>query len=53
MFWRMSFKAKDSRLSLGKVSGQQALAVRTTEITIHTWDLAQAIDADTAPLVMP
>ncbi|MEU8802297.1 TIGR03086 family metal-binding protein [Spirillospora sp. NPDC048819] len=31
---------------LGKVTGRQALAVRTTDITIHTWDLAQAIGAD-------
>jgi uncharacterized protein (TIGR03086 family) len=31
---------------LGKVAGQQALAVRTTDSTIHTWDLAQAIGAD-------
>lgn len=31
---------------LGKVSGGQALAVRTTDTTIHTWDLARAIGAD-------
>ena len=31
---------------LGKVAGQQALAVRTTDSTIHTWDLARAIGAD-------
>lgn len=31
---------------LGKVDGQQALAVRTTDTTIHTWDLARAIDVD-------
>jgi uncharacterized protein (TIGR03086 family) len=30
---------------LGKVEGQQALAVRTTDSTIHTWDLARAINA--------
>lgn len=31
---------------LGKVSGRQALAVRITDSTIHTWDLAQALGAD-------
>lgn len=31
---------------LGKVSGRQALAVRITDSTIHTWDLAQALDVD-------
>lgn len=31
---------------LGQVAGQQALAVRTTDTVIHTWDLAQAIGAD-------
>ena len=31
---------------LGQVTGQQALAVRTTDSTIHTWDLARAIGAD-------
>jgi uncharacterized protein (TIGR03086 family) len=31
---------------LGKVTGRQALAVRTTDATIHTWDLARAIGAD-------
>ncbi|KOT90107.1 hypothetical protein ADK70_17660 [Streptomyces rimosus subsp. pseudoverticillatus] len=30
---------------LGPVTGEQALAVRTTDATIHTWDLARAIDA--------
>jgi uncharacterized protein (TIGR03086 family) len=31
---------------LGQVSGQQALAVRTTDTTIHTWDLARALGVD-------
>jgi len=31
---------------LGEMSGKQALAVRTTDSTIHTWDLARAIGAD-------
>jgi uncharacterized protein (TIGR03086 family) len=31
---------------LGKVTGRQALAVRTTDATIHTWDLARAVGAD-------
>ena len=31
---------------LGKVSGGQAVAVRTTDTVIHTWDLARAIGAD-------
>jgi uncharacterized protein (TIGR03086 family) len=31
---------------LGQVTGRQALAVRTTDATIHTWDLARAIGAD-------
>jgi uncharacterized protein (TIGR03086 family) len=31
---------------LGQVTGRQALAVRTTDTTIHTWDLARAIGAD-------
>ena len=31
---------------LGRVPGQQALAVRTADTTIHTWDLARAIAAD-------
>jgi len=30
----------------GKLTGAQALAVRTTDTIIHTWDLAQAIGAD-------
>lgn len=33
---------------LGRVTGQQALAVRTTDSTIHAWDLARAIGADDA-----
>ncbi|MCX4091416.1 TIGR03086 family metal-binding protein [Nocardia sp. alder85J] len=31
---------------LGQVAGQQALAVRTTDTTIHTWDLARAVDVE-------
>lgn len=31
---------------LGRVTGRQALAVRTTDTAIHTWDLARAVDAD-------
>jgi len=31
---------------LGRVPGAQALAIRTTDTTIHTWDLAQAIGAE-------
>lgn len=31
---------------LGRVAGQQALAVRTTDSIIHTWDLARAIGVD-------
>jgi uncharacterized protein (TIGR03086 family) len=31
---------------LGQVTGQQALAVRTTDATIHTWDLARALGVD-------
>jgi uncharacterized protein (TIGR03086 family) len=31
---------------LGRITGGQALAVRTTDTTIHTWDLARAIGAD-------
>ncbi|MEV5750495.1 TIGR03086 family metal-binding protein [Actinoallomurus sp. NPDC052308] len=31
---------------LGKVTGRQALSVRTTDATIHTWDLARAIGVD-------
>lgn len=31
---------------LGEVSGQQALAVRTTDTVIHTWDLARALGSD-------
>jgi hypothetical protein len=30
----------------GRLSGAQALAVRTTDTVIHTWDLARAIDVD-------
>jgi uncharacterized protein (TIGR03086 family) len=33
---------------LGRVTGQQALAVRTTDGAIHAWDLARAIGADDA-----
>lgn len=31
---------------LGAITGAQALAVRTTDATIHTWDLAQALGVD-------
>ncbi|HEY3869094.1 MAG TPA: TIGR03086 family metal-binding protein [Actinocrinis sp.] len=31
---------------LGPVTGAQALAVRTTDSVIHTWDLARAVGAD-------
>ncbi|MEC3978687.1 TIGR03086 family metal-binding protein [Amycolatopsis sp. H20-H5] len=31
---------------LGRVTGRQALAVRTTDSVIHTWDLARALGAD-------
>jgi uncharacterized protein (TIGR03086 family) len=31
---------------LGQVTGRQALAVRTTDATIHTWDLARAVGVD-------
>lgn len=31
---------------LGQVTGERALAVRTTDSAIHTWDLARAVGAD-------
>jgi uncharacterized protein (TIGR03086 family) len=31
---------------LGRVTGRQALAVRITDSTVHTWDLARAIGVD-------
>ncbi len=31
---------------LGKLTGRQALAVRTADSTVHTWDLARALGAD-------
>lgn len=31
---------------MGKASGRQALAVRTTDTVIHTWDLARSIGAE-------
>jgi uncharacterized protein (TIGR03086 family) len=31
---------------LGAVTGQQALAVRITDSTVHTWDLARAVGVD-------
>ena len=31
---------------LGKIRGAQALAIRTTDIVVHTWDLARAIGGD-------
>jgi uncharacterized protein (TIGR03086 family) len=30
----------------GRLTGRQALAVRTTDTVIHTWDLARAVGAD-------
>lgn len=33
---------------LGPVAGKQALAVRTADAVIHTWDLARALRADEA-----
>ncbi|MEV5712488.1 TIGR03086 family metal-binding protein [Amycolatopsis mediterranei] len=33
---------------LGKLTGRRALAVRTTDSTVHTWDLARALGADDA-----
>lgn len=31
---------------LGKLTGRRALAVRATDSTVHTWDLARALGAD-------
>ncbi|KPC67090.1 TIGR03086 family metal-binding protein [Streptomyces chattanoogensis] len=31
---------------LGRVTGRQALAVRLTDSTVHTWDLARALGTD-------
>jgi uncharacterized protein (TIGR03086 family) len=31
---------------LGKVTGRQALAIRTADTVVHTWDLARALGAD-------
>ncbi|WIX99247.1 TIGR03086 family metal-binding protein [Amycolatopsis mongoliensis] len=31
---------------LGRLTGRRALAVRTTDSTVHTWDLARALGAD-------
>ncbi|MFC4590357.1 TIGR03086 family metal-binding protein [Sphaerisporangium corydalis] len=31
---------------LGEVTGRQALAVRTTDSVVHTWDLARAVGTD-------
>lgn len=31
---------------LGRIPGRQALAVRTADTLVHTWDLARAIGAD-------
>ncbi|MFB8003489.1 TIGR03086 family metal-binding protein [Nocardia sp. NPDC056000] len=31
---------------LGRIAGRQALAVRTTDTTIHSWDLARALGVD-------
>lgn len=30
----------------GKVAGRQALAIRTTDTVVHTWDLARAVGVD-------
>ncbi|KDN15975.1 TIGR03086 family metal-binding protein [Amycolatopsis rifamycinica] len=30
----------------GKLTGRQALAIRTADSTVHTWDLARALGAD-------
>lgn len=32
---------------LGELTGRRALAVRTADSTVHTWDLARALGADT------
>ncbi|WP_410611566.1 TIGR03086 family metal-binding protein [Amycolatopsis sp. lyj-109] len=32
----------------GKLTGRRALAVRTTDSTVHTWDLARALGTDEA-----
>lgn len=32
--------------ALGRIPGRQALALRTADSTIHTWDLARAVGAD-------
>jgi uncharacterized protein (TIGR03086 family) len=31
---------------LGELTARQALAVRTTDTVVHTWDLARALDSD-------
>jgi uncharacterized protein (TIGR03086 family) len=31
---------------LGKITGRQALAIRTTDSVVHTWDLRRAVGAD-------
>jgi uncharacterized protein (TIGR03086 family) len=31
---------------LGKLTGRQAMALRTADSTVHTWDLARALGAD-------
>ncbi len=31
---------------LGRIAGRQALAIRTTDSGVHTWDLARAVGAD-------
>ena len=33
---------------LGRITGRQALAVRITDGTVHTWDLARAVHVDDA-----
>ncbi|MFI1919820.1 TIGR03086 family metal-binding protein [Nocardia sp. NPDC020380] len=37
---------QDFDYPMGQVLGQQALAVRTTDTVIHTWDLARALGVD-------
>lgn len=45
-FSRPGILGNDLDYPLGTISGRQALAVRTTDTVVHTWDLARAIGAD-------
>jgi uncharacterized protein (TIGR03086 family) len=45
-FRRPGALQRDLDYPLGQVTGQQALAVRTTDSTVHAWDLARAIGVD-------